>query len=118
MLANLLFVDELQRRLSAAGASTIAVSAHPGAARTEISRNLRWVQRTLSPLADVLQQSAAMGALPVLRAAVDPTVTARMGAASSEMIAAHAIDATLETFESLYARALGLPSVRPTALAA
>ncbi|KOX17610.1 glycosyl transferase family 1 [Saccharothrix sp. NRRL B-16348] len=49
---------------------------------------------------------------------VDPTVTARMGAASSEMIAAHAIDATLETFESLYARALGLPSVRPTALAA
>jgi glycosyltransferase involved in cell wall biosynthesis len=49
---------------------------------------------------------------------VDPAVTARMGAASSEMIAAHAIDTTLETFESLYARALGLPTVRETALAA
>ncbi|MFD1148902.1 glycosyltransferase [Saccharothrix hoggarensis] len=42
----------------------------------------------------------------------DPAVTARMGAASSELIAAHAIDTTLDTFESLYARALGLPVVR------
>ncbi|MFD0202990.1 MULTISPECIES: glycosyltransferase [Saccharothrix] len=49
----------------------------------------------------------------------DPAVTARMGAASSDLIAAHAIDTTLDTFESLYARALGLPTVRPTpALAA
>ncbi|ONI90285.1 glycosyl transferase family 1 [Saccharothrix sp. ALI-22-I] len=48
----------------------------------------------------------------------DPTVTARMGAASSELIAAHAIDTTLDTFESLYARAIGLPTVRPAALAA
>ncbi|MFJ6677016.1 glycosyltransferase [Actinosynnema sp. NPDC091369] len=50
---------------------------------------------------------------------VDPTVTARMGAASSDMIAAHAIDTTLETFESLYSRALGLPTPsRTPALAA
>ncbi|MEV8444029.1 glycosyltransferase [Actinosynnema sp. NPDC051121] len=49
----------------------------------------------------------------------DPTVTARMGAASSDLIAAHAIDTTLETFEALYARALGLPTVHRTpALAA
>ena len=41
----------------------------------------------------------------------------RMGAASSDLIAAHAIDTTLETFESLYARALGLPTLTP-ALAA
>jgi NAD(P)-dependent dehydrogenase (short-subunit alcohol dehydrogenase family) len=74
-LANLLFVSELQRRLSAAGASTIAVSAHPGSARTEIARNIRWVERTPSRVAGVLQQSAVMGALPVLRAAVDPSVT-------------------------------------------
>lgn len=49
----------------------------------------------------------------------DPAVTARMGAASSDLIAAHAIDTTLETFESLYARALGLPTLHRTpALAA
>ncbi|MEV1121444.1 glycosyltransferase [Actinosynnema sp. NPDC049800] len=50
---------------------------------------------------------------------VDPAVTARMGAASGDLIAAHAIDTTLETFESLYARALGLPTpTRTPALAA
>ncbi|MEU4741403.1 glycosyltransferase [Actinosynnema sp. NPDC023658] len=49
----------------------------------------------------------------------DPTVTARMGAASSELIAAHAIDSTLETFEALYAQAAGLPATpRIPALAA
>jgi glycosyltransferase involved in cell wall biosynthesis len=49
----------------------------------------------------------------------DPTITARMGAASSDLIAAHAIDTTLDTFESLYARALGLPTLHRTpALAA
>lgn len=49
----------------------------------------------------------------------DPSITARMGAASSDLIAAHAIDTTLETFESLYARALGVPTLAPApALAA
>src|SRR5262249_18042034 len=35
-LANLMFTYELQRRLSAAGAETIAVAAHPGTARTDL----------------------------------------------------------------------------------
>src|SRR6478672_1495653 len=35
-LANLLFTAELQRRLAAAGASTIAVAAHPGASNTDL----------------------------------------------------------------------------------
>ncbi|MFC5059039.1 glycosyltransferase [Saccharothrix xinjiangensis] len=48
----------------------------------------------------------------------DPAVTARLGAASSDLIAAHALDTTLDTFESLYARAMGLPPVQVTALAA
>ena len=49
----------------------------------------------------------------------DPAVTARMGAASSELIASHAIGSTLAVFESLYARAIGLPAVvRPAAVAA
>ncbi|MEU4807228.1 glycosyltransferase [Actinosynnema sp. NPDC023587] len=39
----------------------------------------------------------------------DPGVTARMGAASLELIGAHAIETTLEKFEALYARATGLP---------
>ncbi|GAA3462541.1 glycosyltransferase [Saccharothrix longispora] len=48
----------------------------------------------------------------------DPAVTARMGAASGELIAAHAIGMTLDTFESLYAKALGLPVVEREPLAA
>ena len=38
-LANLLFTYELQRRL-AAGGTTVAVAAHPGGSRTELTRNL------------------------------------------------------------------------------
>ncbi|NAZ76815.1 SDR family NAD(P)-dependent oxidoreductase [Kineococcus sp. T13] len=74
-LANLMFTYELQRRLAARGAGTVAVAAHPGASNTELVRNspaaLRAVSDRLSPL---LTQSAAMGALPTLRAATDPAV--------------------------------------------
>ncbi|GAA3874464.1 glycosyltransferase family 4 protein [Saccharothrix violaceirubra] len=50
---------------------------------------------------------------------VDRAVTARMGAASLDLIATHAIDSTLEKFEALYARAMGLPTpTREIALAA
>jgi len=73
-LANLMFTYELQRRLAPAG-TTIAVAAHPGGSSTELDRNLpaplRILSRTLSPL---FAQSAAMGCLPTLRAATDPTV--------------------------------------------
>jgi len=72
-LANLLFTYELQRRLAEAGAETIAVAAHPGGSRTELTRNLPLAMR---PVAAVMMrfmgQSAEMGALPTLRAAVDP----------------------------------------------
>ncbi|MCV7421149.1 SDR family NAD(P)-dependent oxidoreductase [Mycobacterium yunnanensis] len=73
-LANLLFTYELQRRL-ADGHAAIAVAAHPGSSNTELSRHLPEVvlsaTRALTPL---LAQSAAMGALPTLRAATDPGV--------------------------------------------
>jgi NAD(P)-dependent dehydrogenase (short-subunit alcohol dehydrogenase family) len=73
-LANLMFTYELQRILAPAG-TTIAVAAHPGGSNTELDRNLpaalRILSRALSPL---IAQSAAMGALPTLRAATDPTV--------------------------------------------
>ena len=69
-LANLMFTYELQRRLSGAG-TTIAVAAHPGLANTELTRNSPAITAVLPRL---MSQAAAMGALPVLRAATDPGV--------------------------------------------
>ena len=43
-LANLMFTYELQRKLAATGAHTIAVAAHPGNAYTEVGRHVPgWV---------------------------------------------------------------------------
>lgn len=73
-LANLLFTYELQRRLIPRG-TTIAVAAHPGGSRTELTRNL---PPLLEPVATrvfgLMSQDAAAGALPQLRAATDPGV--------------------------------------------
>jgi NAD(P)-dependent dehydrogenase (short-subunit alcohol dehydrogenase family) len=75
-LANLLFHHELQGRLTRAGRDTIAVAAHPGGSRTELIRGApsgghqRLGPRFLRPLFQ--PQSAAMGALCTVRAAVDP----------------------------------------------
>src|SRR5690606_29846089 len=73
-LANLLFAYELHRRLTAAGAPTVSVAAHPGGSDTELARHvpgMGFMRRWMSPLA----QPAAMGALPTLRAATDPAVS-------------------------------------------
>src|SRR6476646_5298587 len=70
-LANLMFTYELQRRLSGAG-TTIAVAAHPGFAHTELTRNSPAIAAFF--YARIMSQNAAMGALPVLRAATDPAV--------------------------------------------
>jgi NAD(P)-dependent dehydrogenase (short-subunit alcohol dehydrogenase family) len=64
-LANLLFTFELQRRLEAAGADTIAVAAHPGWTSTDLQRHSWWV-RALNPL---FAMGPERGALPTLRAA-------------------------------------------------
>jgi NAD(P)-dependent dehydrogenase (short-subunit alcohol dehydrogenase family) len=73
-LANLMFTYELDRRLSGTGTG-IAVAAHPGGANTDLGRNmpaaLRGIADALTPL---FAQSAAMGALPTLRAATDTAV--------------------------------------------
>jgi NAD(P)-dependent dehydrogenase (short-subunit alcohol dehydrogenase family) len=74
-VANLLFTYELQRRLERTGHSTIAVACHPGGARTELSRDAGRLMAFFQPAADLVTQSSAMGALPTLRAAVDPAVT-------------------------------------------
>ena len=73
-LANLMFTYELQRRLEGR-ASTIAVAAHPGASNTELARNSPALLRTVTWLLGRLAgQSAAMGALPTLRAGTDTAV--------------------------------------------
>jgi NAD(P)-dependent dehydrogenase (short-subunit alcohol dehydrogenase family) len=80
-LANLLFTSELQRRLADAAVPTIAVAAHPGGSRTELADKstgrgvLNFVMHATRPIAEPLfSQSAAMGALPQLHAAVAPDV--------------------------------------------
>jgi len=70
-LANLLFVLELQRRLTDAGSAVRAVAAHPGYAATNLQG------RTASPISNffaavanrLVAQSDTMGALPTLYAA-------------------------------------------------
>jgi NAD(P)-dependent dehydrogenase (short-subunit alcohol dehydrogenase family) len=76
-LANLMFTYELERRLKAARAQTIALAAHPGNARTELARYMSGVSNAaMSARFGWLNawwvQDAAMGALPTLRAATDP----------------------------------------------
>jgi NAD(P)-dependent dehydrogenase (short-subunit alcohol dehydrogenase family) len=79
-LANLMFTYELQRRLAAAGAPTIALAAHPGTSRTDLVRHLSGPSRAvvnaqLGPLTSWFAQNVEMGALPTLRAATDPDAT-------------------------------------------
>jgi len=75
-LSNLLFTYELQRKLEAAQKETIAAAAHPGVAKTNLGRYLqrRFLVRILMPLFNLMVQDQAMGALPQIRACVDPGV--------------------------------------------
>jgi NAD(P)-dependent dehydrogenase (short-subunit alcohol dehydrogenase family) len=72
-LANLMFALELQRRLTRAGASTLSIAAHPGVAATNLPSTMRdrgWlVGGTIGAVFQVIGQSAARGALPILLAA-------------------------------------------------
>src|SRR3954447_6788391 len=72
-LANLLFTYELQHRL-AAGNTTVAVAAHPGGSKTELTRNMPRLVALATRLVEPLFQDADLGALPQLRAATDPDV--------------------------------------------
>ena len=77
-LANLLFTYELDRRLSAAGAPTIALGSHPGVVYTDLFRTRSKLnQALLSPRLRIINfwavQNVHMGALPALRAATDPS---------------------------------------------
>jgi NAD(P)-dependent dehydrogenase (short-subunit alcohol dehydrogenase family) len=78
--ANLLFTHELARRLSAAGATTVAVAAHPGYANTGLQRNAvgpggpDLIDRLLVLGNRFVAQPPEAGALPTLYAATHPAV--------------------------------------------
>ena len=72
-LANLLFTAELQRRLTEAGSSVLAVAAHPGYAATNLQSHserpaVDFLMNTIGNR--LIAQDANGGALPVLYAAV------------------------------------------------
>jgi len=68
-LANLLFVEELDRRLRAAHSPVTAVACHPGIAATELSRHMPAIGRLVWPVLGMVLNSAAQGAGPALQAA-------------------------------------------------
>ena len=79
-LANLLFAFELDRRLEAAGAKTIAIACHPGYSATALQSTgptgfLNVLYKALNPL---LAQGADAGAIPTVLAAAG--TEARRGA--------------------------------------
>ncbi len=73
-LANLLFTYELQRRFLSRGMDVIALAAHPGIAATELANHLFFnlISWLIQPIMKLVFQSSEMGALPSLRAAIDP----------------------------------------------
>ena len=75
-LSNLLFTYELQRKLKSAKKDTIAAAAHPGIAMTNLARHVegKFLFKILTPLFKRMAQDQAMGALPQIRASVDPEV--------------------------------------------
>jgi NAD(P)-dependent dehydrogenase (short-subunit alcohol dehydrogenase family) len=74
-LANLLFAQMLEAKLEQAHAATIAVAAHPGGARTELNRHMPvWFRGRSWGLARPITHPKEIGALSVVRAAVDPAI--------------------------------------------
>ncbi len=67
-LANMMFALELSRRLAAKGSKVLVTTAHPGWTATDLQRTAGAV-RALGPM---LAMKPEGGALPTLRAAVDP----------------------------------------------
>ncbi|HQN93603.1 MAG TPA: oxidoreductase [Prolixibacteraceae bacterium] len=75
-LANLLFAYQIQRFFEANNIDCIAVAAHPGGSNTRLAGHLetnRFVE-AISKIARGAMQPAAKGALPQIRASVDPNV--------------------------------------------
>lgn len=71
-LANLLFANELHRRLSAVQSKTISMACHPGIADSELTRFLPRVFVAVAPLVGIFFNTSLQGAWPTLMAATDP----------------------------------------------
>lgn len=74
-LADLMFAYELQRRLTAAGSRLRSVAAHPGYTSTNLQSRTQTYQDRIMAVGNkipLIAQSAAMGALPTLYAAIVP----------------------------------------------
>lgn len=75
-LSNLLFTYELDRKLKEHQIGTLSVAAHPGGSMTNLGKHLEdklWY-KLLLPLAGFFTHKPANGALPQIRASVDPNV--------------------------------------------
>ncbi|WP_120076639.1 oxidoreductase [Aurantiacibacter odishensis] len=70
-LANLLFANELDRRLRKSGSKAHALASHPGIAASELTRHIKGGKFFSSIVGTVLNTSEE-GALPALQAATDP----------------------------------------------
>lgn len=75
-LSNLLFTYKLQGLFESNKIDSISVAAHPGASRTNLGRFLenKWWFKPLFSMMAPFTQDQAQGALPQIRAAVDPNV--------------------------------------------
>jgi NAD(P)-dependent dehydrogenase (short-subunit alcohol dehydrogenase family) len=73
-LANLLFTYELEKRFQKAHINASALAAHPGYSYTDFGRAkvFKVLRLIFYPLVLAITQSSARGALPSLRASVDP----------------------------------------------
>lgn len=75
-ISNLLFTYELQRKLNTAKKDVLAVAAHPGFSNTNLGRHVegKLLFKILIPFIKNMSQDQAAGALPQIRASVDPNV--------------------------------------------
>ncbi len=75
-LSNLLFTYELQRFFDANKIDCMALAAHPGFSSTNLANNIKnqFLVKILMPVINLMAQPASMGALPLIRASVDPSV--------------------------------------------
>lgn len=71
-LANLLFALELERRFRHAGSAAKALAAHPGGTHTDLGFEGRGVTNFALRSFSRFEQPVSLGALPIVRAAVDP----------------------------------------------
>jgi NAD(P)-dependent dehydrogenase (short-subunit alcohol dehydrogenase family) len=98
-LANLLFAYELQRKFTAHNIDAISVGAHPGYAATNLQfhSGSGWRDAMMRFTNMLFAQSAAMGALPTLFAAVDPSVRGGQYIGPSGMMEMHGYPAVVKS---------------------